>query len=203
MYWQVRGCFIFSNILVANTWNVPLSTNPSKYVNYESAVNPEYYNRKIRFRKTNDYGELVLHRKLGLSKPSEKHTYQHLLNKEFKRFSGFFNAYICSNKNLCDKSKDYRPYLVQLKAQNVLEQERFFAELSKQEFKDVCLKIVEIYEKYFDIGYCHFSELQIVQRNLSELYEMISFKNKTEFNRIVDLIVFITDSIKQYKKQCI
>ncbi|KAM0680275.1 hypothetical protein GINT2_001661 [Glugoides intestinalis] len=170
---------------------------------HSSAVNPEYYNRKLRFKMANDYDQPIIHRKLGLSKPNEKRVYQRMLNVEFKRFLRFLNNYVCLSQNFCGESKDYKHYLTKLKSLNVLSQERFLTELSKQEFEDICLKIIEIYEKYFDIGYCHFYELGILQKNLSELYEKVSFKNKTEVSRIIDLTLWITDSIKRYKKHCI
>lgn len=183
----------------------PLYTDQSRYVNYESAVNPEYYNRTTRQTKIHDYGEPIVHRKLGLSTANEKIVYQNYIRNEFKKFNEFLDDFVCLKEKMCQNRVGidrFRHYLFQLKSLNQMSQEKFFKAISEPEFKRILQNIIEIYDKFFDIGYCNYTDLKILRTNVQNLLEMIDYENKARLPEIIDNVIWISDAIKKYKTDC-
>ncbi|ELA40732.1 uncharacterized protein VICG_02232, partial [Vittaforma corneae ATCC 50505] len=138
----------------------PLSNIQGGYVNFESAVNPEYFNRTVRYKKRPDYGVPVIHRKLGLSSPNEKIVYQTWMRRELDKFRSFLDYYVCLKRKRCRSKGDFQPYLSKLKDENEFEQEQFLKALAEPDFAKTCENIMEIYDKFFDEGYCFFESFK-------------------------------------------
>lgn len=180
----------------------PLSNIPGSYVNFESGVNPEYYNRTVRFKRRPDYGVPVVHRKLGLSSPNEKIVYQTWMKREFGSFRDFLDHYVCLRRKRCKGRSDFQPYLSELKSENEFEQEQFLKALAEPEFTTTCEKIMEIYDKFFDEGYCFFESFKTTRKNIRSLYERITFENRSKLEEIIDLILWIDADIARYQNEC-
>lgn len=183
----------------------PLYTDESKYVNYESAVNPEYYDKTTRQTKMHDYGEPIVHRKLGLSTANEKIVYQNYIRNEFKKFREFIDDFVCLKEKKCQnrtESDRFRHYLFQLKSLNQISQEKLYEALLEPEFRKILENITEIYDKFFDIGYCNYTELKLLKHNVENLREIIDNQNKSKIPEMIDNVIWISDSIKKYKQDC-
>lgn len=180
----------------------PLLKTQGTYVNYESAVNPEYYDKTLRYTKPSDYGILIVHRKLGLSTPNEKIVYQTWMVKELKNFINFLLDYSCIKRDSCSRRTNFRPFYEKLKTASSLEQEKFAKEISSQEFINICDSIMEIYDKYYDIGYCYYEGFKPTRKNIEKLYENIIYVNITKIGETIDLILEIEKFLSDYLKKC-
>lgn len=180
----------------------PLSTIKDSYVNYESAVNPEYFDKTRKYKNQSPYGIPVIHRKLGLSTPNERIVYEAWMKRELDVFMDVLKSYICIQEKGCNRKDGFKGYLTKLKDENELKQERFLQVLSDPEFLEACENMVEIYDKYFDSGYCQYDKLKSTRNEISELREKIVFENKSKLKEIIDLVSNIETGVVNYLKKC-
>jgi len=181
----------------------PLSAIKGTYVNYESAVNPEYYRTKMGNADTENAGAPVVHRKLGLSSPNEVLVYQTWLRREFQAFGEFLADYVCLRRKKCWANSGPREYLRKLEGENELEQEQLLKALSEAEFLRTSENIMDIFDKFFDIGYCGFENIKAIRPLITDLHEMIAFNNKSKLTKIIDLIISIDEVVEEYLRLCV
>lgn len=176
-----------------------LVSDPSKYTNYESAVNPQYYIEHIQPYKLADYGYLVTHRKLGLSKGNEKIVYEGWLKLEFRDFKNHIDDYLCMKKKLCTKSNNMQDILIKLKDENEIIKEEFFKALIDDDFIKTCQKMVDLVERYFDEGYHHYEHLKAMVSETDDLIVFLNYANKTKVNHCINKVISILNCIDSYE----
>lgn len=177
-----------------------LLQDPSKYVNYESAVNPSYYATHILPFKLSDYGYPVVHRKLGLSKGNDKIVYEGWLLIEFKDFKNYIDDYLCMKKKLCTKTNNMQDILIKLKYENEVYKEDFMKAISDEDFIKTCQKIVDLIERYFDVGYHHYEHLKAMVTETDELITFLHYMNMTKVNHVINKVISILNGIDSYEK---
>lgn len=180
----------------------PLSTVKGSYVNFESAVNPEYYNRIMEREHGERYGTLVLHRKVGLSVPNDVIVYSTWMTQELERFVTFLNDYVCLKKKKCWGGSGFREYLEGLDDQNEVEGNEFFKTLAEPEFIQICQNIIDIFDKFYDTGYCGYEILKSIRPVLRDIQQKINYSNKAKFKEIITQVLSIDEKIVDYIESC-
>lgn len=178
-----------------------LATDPNTYVNLESAVNPDYYKNNSIYR-SDEYDGKAIHIKMGLSKPKEKLLYQKWFAANINKFASLIINYVCPRGPYCKNKKNLIKLLFQLKKEKNIIKENLMSEFQDDIYLKVSNKAIEIFDKYFDKGYCGYtiaSNITLTFQNFNELNQIDDVK---KFSTLIDTLVRIFKEISKFETLC-
>lgn len=173
-----------------------------QYTNYDSAVNPEYYDKNIKPWKTREKGVFTVHKKLGLSKGNQKLVSEIWLKDSFTQLENYLEDYLCLKEKLCSNSSTLQDLLKIIKTQNQGVKDAFFKSVCDPELDQILNNITEIIDKYYDVGYCNFKDIKELVSVINDFLLITRYENKTKFDDMVDKLVGILNIEQNYQDQC-
>lgn len=179
-----------------------LDNDPNNYVNYESAVNPEYYDQHYKNRKLTNPNYPNVHIKQGLSKPAEKMAYQILENNAINSFFSHLILEVCDSASSCSRNSAFMGTLEQIKDESLDIKEKFYESLRKKYIGGEINKIIDIYDRFYDVGYCENDLLRGITDDLNKVKLMADKSDVREVGKVVDLIKRVKNDYEDYKKKC-
>lgn len=192
---------LFVFILLTNCF-LQLADDPSKYVNYESAVNPEYYDKHYKNLKKEKPNGPNVHIKQGLSKPDEKIIFQGLQVFAIESFFQNIFVEICENPNECQKNRIFMNILEQLKNESEEIKEKFYETLRRKDMNNILNKSIDNYDSKYDQAYCNYKQMEEIVDDLNKIKLLSEKSDIKDFVTVVDKIKNAKNIFEKYKSDC-